>query len=349
MGNWTEFKGKFSIKPPLTSNEIETANKCYEDANRNMWLQKPNAEFTTYHGNANWFGCWSVASKGDEITLSLTSEFDRLYEGKGYLRYLIEHGIKKTGSKVNGEVVFLNEYCSFGILGVDNNEVYTVGYLKEEDYLKLVDDSDQEDGEFTFTINNIPKVIDDISLLPVTFRYDIAQKINASTEFKGFLVIDKIVNLEIYHMTRQNEQEQRKERENQIGEDNKKYDQKMKKELRELEVKIASELYQRKLFLIAEHNSDGTVGEKSSKNEWILSEDKQKLVWSGKKFIAAHHWLAFLINECFDVSGSLRWINEKNELGTLKVESVEMSYGRKNFLFIEFEGQKYLANISWSY
>lgn len=50
-----------------------------------------------------------------------------------------------------------------------------------------------------------------------------------------------------------------------------------------------------------------------------------------------------------DVSGALSLVNENNGVGLLKCDSVGMSYSWREILFIEFEGQKYLASISWSY
>lgn len=72
------------------------------------------------------------------------------------MKYLIEHAIKPTNSKVN-EMVFLNEYCSFGILGVDNKEIYTITYLKEEDYPNFVDDSEKEVGTFISVLTRLPR------------------------------------------------------------------------------------------------------------------------------------------------------------------------------------------------
>lgn len=51
-----------------------------------------------------------------------------LWVGKGYLK-LIEHVIMPNEYIVKYDI--LNEYAYLGILAVENNEVYVIGYLKE--------------------------------------------------------------------------------------------------------------------------------------------------------------------------------------------------------------------------
>lgn len=88
-------------------------------------------------------------------------------------------------------------------------------------------------------------------------------------------------------MTRQSEEEYCEEKENMYNyDDEKQYDQIRKEESRAITFKIASENYRNDVSFIAKHNTDGTVGRRSSKNEWLLSKDKNSLVWSGKTFIA---------------------------------------------------------------
>lgn len=350
MGNSTDFKGELTINPPLTNEQIQNATDCFEESKSHMYLQHRNAEFTSYHGDNNWEGSWSVTPTGDKIYFN---PMDRLYEGKGYLKYLIEHAIRPTNSIVNGEMIFLNEYGSYGILGVENNEVYVIGYLKENDSPFCIEAREnaikQKSCSYGININQIPKKFSSKLLIPVIFRYDIALKITRNTEFVGSLNVEKIIDFEKYVMTKSTKEEY--------------IDNKIDKELEELSGYYKDSpgfLAERRERIrqniestypyIAEHNIDGTVGDKSTKNEWILSGDQQNLEWSGKKFIAALHWLAFLSFLCFDVRGSIKWVNERNELGLITVERIEnLNYGNKNFVFIEFNGKKYLANISWSY
>lgn len=49
--------------------------------------------------------------------------------GKGYLKHLIEHVIMPNEYIVKYDI--LNEYGYLGILAVENNKVYVIGYLKE--------------------------------------------------------------------------------------------------------------------------------------------------------------------------------------------------------------------------
>lgn len=350
MGNSTDFKGEFTINPPLTMEQIQYATDCFEDSKSHMYLQHGNAEFTNGHGDLNWDGSWSVSPGGDKIFFN---PMDRLYEGKGYLKYLIEHAIRPTKSTVNGEMVFLNEYGSFGILGVENNEVYVIGYLKENDLPLYVEAREEaltlKSYSYNVSIDQIPQELSCNLLIPVIFRYDIALKITRNTEFVGSFNVESIFDFEAYLMTKSTKEEY--------------IDNEVDKELKKLSgcytynpgfLAEAEERIRQKIEhtypYIAEHNIDGTVGDRSTKNEWILSDNQQKLIWSGIKFIAAHNWLAFLSFLCFDIRGSIKWVNERNELGLLTVERIEnLNYGNKNFVFIEFDGKKYLANISWSY
>jgi hypothetical protein len=350
MGYSIEYKGEFTIRPPATHQEIQNVYECSANKMANVCSQRRNAEFIFYdHSGQNWEEYWSVSSNGDKINFVA---FDRLYQGKGYLKYLIEHGIKPIECKVNGEMVFLNEYGSFGILGVENNEVYITGYLKEKDLPEYIEARKEaqkwKSPKYGTCVDIIPKEFNNKKLKPVTFRYDIAQKITRNTEFMGSLRIEQINDLKTYLTTRHTEKDYT--------------DREVDKELKVAQLYNDSpeflaqeerrmlQRFQSRYPYIAEYNIDGTAGDKSSKNEWILSDDKQKLVWSGKTFIAAHHWLAFLISECFDVLGSIKWVNETNELGLLTVERIgNLNYGKTNILFIEFAGKKVLANISWAY
>ncbi|CUM57481.1 uncharacterized protein AC631_04342 [Debaryomyces fabryi] len=350
MGNSTDFKGEFTIYPPLTNEQIQNATDCFEGSKSHMYLQHRNAEFLDYHGDMNWEGSWSVSPSGDKIYFN---PMDRLYEGKGYLKYLIEHAIRSTHSTVNGEMIFLNEYGSFGILGVENNEVYVIGYLKENDLPLCVEAREKaimlKSYSYSININQIPKDFSSNLLIPAIFRYDIALKLTRNTEFVGSFNVEKIFNFEKYLMTKSPKEEYI---DSKVDEELKKHSECYKDIpgfLAEKEERIRQNI-ESKYPYIAEHNIDGTVGDKSTKNEWILSDDQQNLEWSGKKFIAPLHWLVFLSFLCFDVRGSIKWVNELNELGLITVERIEnLNYGNKNFVFIEFNGKKYLANISWSY
>ena len=350
MGNSTDFKGEFTINPPLTVEQVQNSIDCFEYPKSHMYLQHRNAEFTNSHGDLNWDGSWSISPGGDKIYFN---PMDRLYEGKGYLKYLIEHVIKPTKSTVNGEMVYLNEYGSFGILGVENNEVYVIGYLKENNLPLYVETREEaiklKSYSYNISIDQIPKEFSCNLLIPVIFRYDITQKITRNTKFVGSLNVEKILDFETYLMTKSTKDEY--------------INNEVDKELKRLPARYLDapgffteeqERIRQKIEhaypYIAEHNIDGTVGDESTNNEWTLSDNQQKLIWSGTKFIAAHNWLAFLSFLCFDIRGSIEWVNEKNELGLLTVERIEnLNYGDKNFVFIEFYGKKYLANISWSF
>ncbi|CUM64897.1 uncharacterized protein PRCAT00002515001 [Priceomyces carsonii] len=348
MGNWTEFRGKLTITPPLTNEEIRSANESLNDPkNSGMFKQWPDSSFVPIETFC-WDCSWYVSSSGQGI---LCEEFDGIYEGKGYLKYLIEHGIKKTPSKVNGEIVYLNEYGSFGILGVENNEVYTINYLKEINFFdSFVGEDLEEKKNLEPTVDNVPKILDNLQLIPAIFRYDIAQKVTRNTTFTGSLNVTRIISPEKYDMIRRTKEEYIEERVVQDSHTSEMYFPAMRDAKRK-----DRETRRRQYFneyndypLIAEYKKDGTVGDKSLKSEWIFSHDNMQLSWSGKTFIAAHNWLAYLAMNCCECHGSIKWENEKNEQGLLSVENIEVLEGyTRSFVFIEFNGEKFLANVSW--
>lgn len=327
------YKGSFRIYPSLTSDEVYKANLTLKAIkNQSVCNQSSDGSFSRNEARGQYG--WYVSMNGKEICC-INKCID---ESKGYLKFLIEHGIKPTNARVNGEMIYLNEFNNLGILRVINNEVYTICCLKR--FFRRIPSSE-------LTIESFKSSLNCSGLNPATFSDTISLMITRDTKFYGSFYVNEVLNMNIYEMIRNTKEES------------------VQLQLLIEELESCDFNNHRIRFventrnyladsspypLIAEQNCDGTIGEKSDKNEWIISEDKTTLYWSGIPFIAAHHWLVFLGYRCCNFYGSVIWENERNLLGRLIVEPIHiLEYTTRNFVFIEFGGEKYLASDVYDY